>query len=83
LDHVEARVLKRNESGVLIQITNPTKLDANVAVFAETDQQSKKPLPVNAFTKWPKVEIKTGQTVTVRVTKNGQIENQNTSPSLY
>jgi hypothetical protein len=82
LDHVEARVL-RNESGVLLQVTNPTKYDANVSVLAETAQQSKKPLPMNAFTKWPNVEIKAGQTVTVRVTKNGQIENQNTSPSLY
>ena len=35
-DHVQASVLKRDAAGVTLSITNPTKHDAKVSIFAET-----------------------------------------------
>lgn len=61
-DHVEAKVLKHTEEGVVLSITNPTNFDANISVFAETLADSDKPLGYTAFLKWPKVEVKKGKT---------------------
>ncbi|MCL4484255.1 MAG: hypothetical protein M1445_16890 [Bacteroidetes bacterium] len=72
-DHVEAKVLKRGNDGVVILITNPTKYDATVSIFAETSINSKKPLGYTAFLKWPKVEVSAGASIQVHISSNGNI----------
>lgn len=62
-DSVEAKVLSRDPSGVKVEITNPTKFDARVSIFAENASQASQPLNGTAFLKWPKVEVKAGATV--------------------
>jgi len=73
MDHVEANVISRDNSGVTIKITNPTGYDAKVAVFAEKASQTKNPLPMNAFLKWPTVDLGAGKTVCIKVNGTGQL----------
>ena len=73
-DHVEAKVIKRDEAGATLQITNPTKFDARVAIFAETAKQAEKPLGCTAFLTWPKAEVKAGETRTVVIAPDGTIK---------
>jgi hypothetical protein len=61
-DSVEAKILKRTKNGVMLLITNPTKYDANISIFAEPFKESKKPIGCTGFLKWPKVEVKKGKT---------------------
>jgi hypothetical protein len=62
---IEAKVVKRDQSGATLQITNPTRFDARVTVLAESAEQDDKPLGTTAFLNWPKVEIKSGQSIQV------------------
>lgn len=67
-DHVEARVVKRDTSGVALELRNPTKLDASVTLLAESGSQADKPLTRTAFLHWSKLDVKAGEagTVTLR-----------------
>ena len=62
-DHVEAKVVKRDKSGITLEITNPTRFDASVSIFAEASKEAKKPLGYHNFLGWKKVDIKSGETV--------------------
>ena len=64
-DSIEAKVVKRDQAGVTLQITNPTKFDARVVVLTENAEQAQRPLGPLGFLKWPKVEIKAGATVQI------------------
>jgi len=66
-DHVKAQVLSSDQSGITIQLANTTRYDAEVSVMAETEKQTKKPLGYTAFLGWPKVKIKTGEMIKVKV----------------
>ncbi|SHM76421.1 hypothetical protein SAMN05216524_103328 [Mucilaginibacter sp. OK098] len=71
-DAVESRILRRTKEGLVISITNPTRYDANISVFAETIADSKKPLGYTAFLKWPKVEVKEGMTRLFLINNDGK-----------
>jgi hypothetical protein len=73
-DQVEAKVLNRNSGFMKLLISNKTRYDAKVSIFAETYRQAKKPLGYVDFAKWPKVSVKAGETAIVTVLNNGQIE---------
>ncbi len=60
-DHLEARVLRRNDRGLTLEITNPTAYDAEVSVFAESSEEAKIPLGLTAFNRWPKIQVKAGE----------------------
>jgi len=62
-DHVQTRVLRRDASSLTLEIRNPTRFNASVAILAENDTQAKKPLGTTAFLKWPRTEVKAGATV--------------------
>jgi lysophospholipase L1-like esterase len=64
-DHVEVKSVKRDNTGVTLEITNPTRFDAKVAILAESAEQAAKPLGTTAFPKWPKFEVKAGATIQV------------------
>lgn len=72
-DHVEAKIMGNTSSGTTIQITNPTSYDASVSVLAETAKQAAGPLSYTAFVKWPKVKVKMGETVKVKISNMGVI----------
>jgi hypothetical protein len=73
-DHIEAKVTDRSENGIILQITNPTKYDANVTIFAEESAQSKEPMDCTAFLNWPFVFVKAGKTMNLSVLPNGQLK---------
>jgi lantibiotic modifying enzyme len=72
-DHLEATIVKRAASGVTLSITNPTKFPAVVSVLAETATQMRQPLGTTGFLSWPKVEVKAGETKTVRISPEGRM----------
>ena len=74
MDHVEAECIRRDKSGVVLKITNPTMYDAKVSILAETAAEAKKPMPANAFDKWPKIEVNAGQTRTITIDLHGQLK---------
>lgn len=61
-DHVTVKVKARDRSGVRLEITNPTRHDASVSVFAENKKEAQKPLGLTYFLGWPKVDVKAGET---------------------
>ena len=73
-DAVTANVLNRSANGVKIAISNPTKYDAIVSIFAETAVESLKPIGNTAFLKWPKVDIKSGEIKTIIISTDGKLE---------
>jgi len=73
-DAVNVKVLTHDSEGVKMAITNPTKFNAKVSVFAEGAAQARRPQGVVAFLKWPKVEVKPGATVVVRVNSDGLLK---------
>ena len=72
-DHVKAVIEKRDEHGMILKITNPTKFDAAVSVFAESEKQAQNPLGYTAFINWPKVEIKAEDSIQIHISSNGSI----------
>ncbi len=72
-DAVEAKVLRRNASGITLRITNPTKFDADVSIFAESSGQAKVPVGYTTFLKWPKVDIAAGRSRMIHINPNGRI----------
>lgn len=72
-DAVEVKVLSRGPTGVKLEVRNPTKFDAKVSVLAEDAKQAQKPLGPIAFIRWPKVEVKAGETRTLEVSANGTV----------
>jgi len=72
-DHVKAEILSSDQSGITIQLTNPTNYDATVSLMAETAKQAAKPLNYTAFLSWPKVKVKTGETIKIIVSPNNKV----------
>jgi hypothetical protein len=77
-DHVDADVISRDTKGVTLTISNTTKYDASISIFAENSKQKSKPLGYIAFLNWPKVEVKSGAKKTIRITPEGKIQDLNT-----
>jgi hypothetical protein len=74
MDHIEAQVVKRDNSGVKIRIINPTSYDARISILAETAAQARIPLTLNAFNKWPKVDVEAGGTRTISISLDGLLK---------
>lgn len=72
-DSVEAELLSRDEFGVKVEIRNPTRFHARVAIFAENGERAREPLGCTAFLKWPKVEVKAGAARCVSVGLDGSV----------
>lgn len=72
-DAVKAKVLNRDASGITLRITNPTRFDADVSIFAESSEQSKVPVGYTTFLHWPKVDIPAGKSRTIRINQKGSI----------
>jgi uncharacterized protein YyaL (SSP411 family) len=68
-DHIEAKVLKRDKTGVTLQIRNPTAYDATVSVLAENKEQASKPSGYTSFLNCQKIQIKAGETIIQKVSK--------------
>ena len=72
-DHITANIIKQDAKGTVLHLKNETIHDASVTLFAETSVTATQPLGYNNFTKWPKATVKAGETVKVRLGKNGEV----------
>jgi hypothetical protein len=72
-DHVIAEILDRDGAVVTLQITNETKFDAMVTIFAETSEEAQKPLGYTAFLNWPRVEIRKDDSLQISIGPDGSI----------
>lgn len=68
-DHVTATVVQRSPSALTLSITNPTRFDATVAIFAETAKRAKRPLGYHAHLNWQKVHIRAGESQLVTINR--------------
>jgi hypothetical protein len=76
-DHVEAKMLKHEKGKTILSISNLTPYDARVSILSETSKEAASPLSYVAFTKWPKVEVKAGETQKVAIGGNNIVEIEN------
>lgn len=72
-DAVDAKVLNRDLTGITLQITNPTRFDADVSIFAEPSGQAKVPVGYTTFWKWPKVDIPAKRSCIIHINPDGSI----------
>ena len=63
LDHIKASIINSKSGKVSLSLTNTTIYDAKVKLLAESKDQAQKPLGLNAFLNWPKIEVPAGKTV--------------------
>ncbi len=76
LDHVSLEATHREEDGSLtVTLRNSTSFPARLRVLAETTEQARVPLGVNAALRWPLVEIPAGQDKTLRFSPFGNLKN--------
>ena len=67
LDHIKASIIKLSNGKVSLSLTNTTIYDAKVKLLAESKDQEQKPLGLNAFLNWPKIDVPAGKTVVVKL----------------
>ena len=61
IDNIEAEIVQDKPKSLTIKLTNPTKADASVKVFAESSGQAQKPLGENALWNCSIIQIKPGE----------------------
>ncbi len=64
-DHVMARVISRTSKGVELEISNPTKYNAEISIFSEASADALNPMGNLAFMKWPETKVKAGETLRI------------------
>jgi len=67
IDHIKASMTKSADGKTSLSLYNPTIYDAKVKILAESKDQALKPLGMNAFLNWPKVDVPAGKTVIYRL----------------
>lgn len=76
-DHVEAKILKHEGGKTIVSISNLTPYDASVSIFSETAKEAASPLSYVAYTEWPKVDVKAGETRKIAIGSSNRIEIEN------
>jgi hypothetical protein len=75
MDHVEVEVVERGKVYLTLKITNPTRYDARIKIFAEPAARSRNPLLMNAFLNWPEISVGAGMSSEVKIRKtDGMID---------
>jgi hypothetical protein len=73
LDNVEATITKRDTKNITLRITNPTPYDGKISLFSEDSAMAGVVMDRYAYMKWPKVEVKSGETIEITINSDGQI----------
>lgn len=63
-DHLDVSVLRYDDSGIMIEIQNPTAFDAETRVLCELSSATRTPLPLNALFDAPVLIIPAGAKIT-------------------
>lgn len=62
IDHIEAKLVKKENGILTVEIHNPTCYKASVKTLVETSIQAKKPLGFNSLYNKPVIELKPDET---------------------
>jgi hypothetical protein len=73
-DNIEATITKRDKKNITLRITNSTPYDGKISLFSEDSKMAGVVMDRYAFMKWPKVEVKSGETKFITVASDGQIK---------
>jgi hypothetical protein len=73
-DNIEATISKRDKKNITLRITNSTPYDGKISLFSEDSKMAGVVMDRYAFMKWPKVEVKSGETKFITVASDGQIK---------
>lgn len=68
LDNITAKKLTHFENALTLELTNPTKFDAEIRILCETKDRMKKPLGMNAMMDQPTVSLPGGNSIEVTFT---------------
>ena len=63
-------MLKQSASGATLRITNLTRFDADVSIFAESSGQAKMSIGYTVFLKVPKINVPSGKLRTINISPN-------------
>jgi len=72
-DHIDAKIKKISNEGLIIEIINPTNFTASVTIMVESSTEQRKPLGWNLYPKLPKIGLKPGEVTMYRINKANQI----------
>ena len=75
-DHVSSKIIKSDTSGIVLFVANKTAYNASVSLFAETSETAATAMGYTEFLKWPKLQVKAGESIKVLVKKNGKVIGQ-------
>jgi hypothetical protein len=75
-DHVSSKIIKSDTSGIVLFVANKTAYNASVSLFAETSETAATAMGYTEFLKWPKLQVKAGESIKVLVKKNGKVVGQ-------
>ena len=64
-DHIATRIRERMAGKLVVALTNPTRTEATVRLYAETSADAEKPLPAGAIVEAPTAVVPPGATVDV------------------
>jgi hypothetical protein len=67
IDHVNAKIIKRDNKYLTLEISNTTKYNASVKLLAENEMVAAVPLLQNASLKWLKIEVKAGKSSIIKL----------------
>lgn len=75
-DHIEAEKIAADTSSITLRLSNTTRYDASVSVFAEAAGQAARPLGYTTFIRWPKVSVPSGSQRIVKIMADGSVRPQ-------
>lgn len=73
LDNVDATIAKRDKKNITLRITNTTPYDGKISLFSEDSAMAGVVMDRYAFMRWPKVEVKSGETIEITINSDGKI----------
>ena len=67
IDHIEAKVVDKNDNCLVINVHNPSDFSASVKVFVENSTEKHKTLGQNALLGCKRIEIDTKESIVIRI----------------
>lgn len=67
LDHIECRVISKNENSFTAELYNPTAYDAEYRIFIDSKQECKKPLSPDKAFKIKKISLACGERIQLEI----------------
>ena len=74
IDHIDAKVVREQNDGLMIELTNPTDFDAEVRILSETSElSSNAPLRQMQIINLPTVSVTAGESIEILCSPDGTV----------